>query len=200
VYDNRATTVGQQFYVRGNGAQVVATYSLVDTVGQNGTLAISGTGIGNMFSNPLFQSISAPMGLDSCWRGIDDGFQLAPNSPCRDAGDPTGIAATDVLGNARIVGSGVDIGPYEAAVVLAMPDADLPTTILAFPNPTAGAVMVQLPPEVLQVPEIWSMMGQRMAVRKVDLGGNRWELDMTGLAAGLYWIRAGKASGTVLRH
>ena len=48
---------------------------------------------------------------------LDENLMPKPGSPCIDAGNPEGIVATsDVLGNERIQGSGIDIGAIEASI------------------------------------------------------------------------------------
>ncbi|MDP2896618.1 MAG: right-handed parallel beta-helix repeat-containing protein [bacterium] len=58
-------------------------------------------GIGNMDEDPLFT----------------EGFRLAPDSPCIDAGTGADAPATDIEGEARPYGAGVDIGADEYADV-----------------------------------------------------------------------------------
>ena len=45
----------------------------------------------------------------------DNNYQLLPDSPCRDAGDPKAAATCDFTGRARPVGAAPDMGAYEVA-------------------------------------------------------------------------------------
>lgn len=113
VWNNAATGVGPQFYVKGNGAQIIATYSDIDMTGQNTPHIISGAGTGNLNTNPLFINLANAIGADNCWMSADDGLRLQNNSPCIDAGNNSGIYATDLAGDPRLSGSFVDMGAYE---------------------------------------------------------------------------------------
>jgi len=125
VWNNTATGAGPQFYVRGTGAEVVATYSNIDLTGQNFPHIISGVGTGNIDINPLFLNIALGAGVDGNWITADDGLQLQNFSPCIDVGDNTGVSLTDILSNNRIFNSTVDMGAYEL-------DMPLPIELLYF--------------------------------------------------------------------
>ena len=125
VWNNTSTSGPDQFYIRGTGAQVIATYSDIDMTNQPGPHSISGAGTGNLSQNPLFLDMADADGLDNCWLTADDGLQLQAISPCLDAGDNTSTYPTDILGNARISGTTVDMGLYEM-------QQPLPVEILSF--------------------------------------------------------------------
>jgi hypothetical protein len=61
-------------------------------------------GIGNIEENPLLVGDAA------------GSLQLAPGSPCLDAGTTDGAPTTDLNGNPRPAGAGVDMGAYEGPV------------------------------------------------------------------------------------
>lgn len=141
VWNNTATGVGPQFYVRGTGAQVVATYSDISLNGQNSPHVISGTGIGNIDSNPLFLNISSGTGADGVWMTTDDGLQFQNSSPCIDIGNNSGVSATDILSNNRIFNATVDMGAYEHdSTTLVVNDNQLDLNITLYPNPTSSFV------------------------------------------------------------
>jgi hypothetical protein len=61
--------------------------------------------------DPRFVDTVNPAGADEIWMTADDGLRLQADSPCINAGDPSGAPAIDILGNPRI---GLpDIGAYE---------------------------------------------------------------------------------------
>jgi hypothetical protein len=113
VWNNTATGAGPQFYVRGTGAQVLATYSDIDLTGQSSPHILSGPGTGNIEIAPLFQDIADGNGADDCWFSNDDGLQLQGTSLCIDAGIGTNTSSPDILGNTRISGPFIDMGAYE---------------------------------------------------------------------------------------
>ncbi|HOZ46818.1 MAG TPA: choice-of-anchor Q domain-containing protein [Candidatus Hydrogenedentes bacterium] len=62
--------------------------------------------------------------VDPLFRGTFD-LRLQPNSPCIDSGTAAGAPEADILGNARPLGSGVDMGAYEDAGLVADFSADI---------------------------------------------------------------------------
>ncbi|WP_174412243.1 choice-of-anchor Q domain-containing protein [Aquimarina macrocephali] len=113
VWGNTATEISPQFYVRGQGAQVLATYSDIDLIGQTSPHIIAGATTGNINANPLFSNIDIGPGSDGIWRTNDDGLKLQSLSPCIDTGNNAGVISTDILLNNRIFNATVDIGAYE---------------------------------------------------------------------------------------
>jgi hypothetical protein len=117
-WGNTASGTGPQFITFG-GATFTATYSVIDITSQNAPHIISGPGTGNIFSAPSFLNIANAIGPDNCWLTSDDGLQLQLSSQGVDAGNNTGVPATDIRGYSRISNGIVDMGAYEfnAAVV-----------------------------------------------------------------------------------
>lgn len=113
VRNNTATGVGPQFYIRGDESQVIATYSNIDMTSQSLPHIISGLGEGNINEDPLFNNIFNAIGTDECWMTSDDGLQLQNSSPSINTGDNTETFDTDITNSTRIIGSNVDMGPYE---------------------------------------------------------------------------------------
>ena len=70
-------------------------------------------GVGNINADPLFVDADGP---DNLVGTADDNLRLRANSSCINGGDNTALppgVATDLDGNARIVGVTVDMGAYE---------------------------------------------------------------------------------------
>lgn len=116
VWGNTATGVGQQFYIRGTNAQVIAHNTLIDISAASQpsphSLAVTSTNIVN--SAPQLMSINNARGADACWLTNDDGLQLTVTSPAIGAGNNTyNSSSLDILNNPRINGTNIDIGPYE---------------------------------------------------------------------------------------
>lgn len=150
IWNNTATGVGPQFYVRGSGAQVLATYSDIDLTGQNGAHVISGAGTGNIEVNPEFGDITSGAGLDGIWMTEDDGLQLLTTSPCVNAGDNTGVFSTDILMNGRIVNGTVDMGSYELQEPIGgVGENSLNINVKLFPSPTSDILNVSFDPSGL---------------------------------------------------
>ncbi|MFK7749975.1 MAG: T9SS type A sorting domain-containing protein [Kordia sp.] len=143
VWNNTATGTSPQFYVRGTGAEVVATYSDIDLTGQSGAHVISGAGTGNIDINPLFLDIASGAGLDGIWMTADDGLQLQNSSPCIDVGDNSGVYATDILANNRLFNTTVDMGAYEFdSTTLAIQNTTPIVELVLYPNPTKDFIQL----------------------------------------------------------
>ena len=87
------------------------------------------SGTGNVDGSPLFVNLNDPDGPDDKWFTEDDGLRLKDGSPGIDAGhnaslpadtydldndgNKTELSPFDLLGRTRLVGSVVDLGPYE---------------------------------------------------------------------------------------
>lgn len=141
IWNNTATGAGPQFYVRGTGAEVVATYSNIDMTGQNSPHVISGMGTGNIDTDPLFLNSASGVGVDGNWMTADDGLQLQNSSPCIDVGDNTGVSLTDILSNNRIFNTTVDMGAYEFdSSTLGIENDKLNLDIVLYPNPTSNVI------------------------------------------------------------
>jgi hypothetical protein len=139
VWNNTATGTSPQFYVRGTGAQVVATYSDIDLTGQSAPHVISGAGTGNIDTDPLFLNSALGVGVDGNWMTADDGLQLQNSSLCIDVGDNTGVALTDLLSNNRIFNATVDMGAYEFdSATLDIENNEPTLDVILYPNPTSN--------------------------------------------------------------
>ena len=76
-------------------------------------LVISGSNVGNLFSNPNFLNINNAIGLDDCWMSPDDGLSLLISSNVINRGVNNNLQLIDINQQQRISGAAVDIGPYE---------------------------------------------------------------------------------------
>lgn len=131
--DNYAQVSGGAIYVRnsctvdvrnsviwnntGGGAQAIANEGLA-VIGVTYSDVQGGyTGTGNINIDPAFNKASDADGADNLWRTSDDGLALRAASPLANTGSnaaiPVGVT-TDILGNARILNTTVNMGAYEA--------------------------------------------------------------------------------------
>lgn len=130
-YGNTASGAGPQFYILG-GAEFTLSYSIIDMSGQNPPHLITGPGTGNILSAPVFLDMADADGTDNCWLTPDDGLQLQLSSPGVDAGDPSGLPATDIRNYPRVMNGAADMGGYEFFI------SALPVTWLDFYGSTNG--------------------------------------------------------------
>lgn len=187
LWNNTATGAAPQFYVRGTGAEVHATYSDIDMTGQTGQNVLSGATTGNIAVDPMFMDLADAIGPDGCWMTNDDGIRLDQLSPAIDAGNSANVWSTDLAGNVRVVGSSVDMGPYEDQGVVAV---DLLHSEVEFeigPNPVAEKLFVKASPEMIEDLQLFNLQGQMLPLKSIRAG----VLDVSGLEAGIYFARSG---------
>ena len=139
-WGNEASGTGPQFFLLG-GATFTVTYSVINLTGQNNPHVLSGAGTGNISTNPLFVNITSGVGADNQWLTADDGLRLQSSSPAVDQGNNTGVPATDILSNPRIINTTVDMGAYErsTSIVTALEENEL-AEIKLYPNPASHMV------------------------------------------------------------
>lgn len=101
-------------------------------------------GKGNINDDPLFVNEDDPDGLDNVYGTDDDGLRLSEDSRSLNSGDSAGVyIKTDIIGNLRIQGKNIDMGPYEFHVENPVPPIKLLpifeektlSIIEIFPNP-----------------------------------------------------------------
>ena len=137
-----------------NGGTISVAKSLIEGSGgsSNWNAAFGTDNGGNIDANPAFVNTADPDGTDNLWRTVDDGLQLASNSPAINAGNNTNVSATDITGAGRIQQTTVDMGAYEAtctpvtpAVAIAVTNGSNPscagTSVTFTATPTHGGSM-----------------------------------------------------------
>jgi hypothetical protein len=139
-WGNTASGTGPQFLILANAA-FVATYTDIDLAGQTSPHIMSGPGTATINSNPTFFNIANGVGPDNKWMTADDGLQIFSSSPCVNAGDNTGVTATDILNNSRTQFGIVDMGPYENMIITSLSkNGSESDDIILYPNPTKDQV------------------------------------------------------------
>lgn len=205
VRNNTATGTGPQFYVRGTGAQVVATYSNINLTGQSSPHIISGAGTGNIDTDPLFLDIASGAGADGNWMTADDGLQLQNTSPCIDAGDNTGVALTDILANTRIQNSVVDMGAYEFdPATLSIENNRQNLGINLYPNPTSNIINIsfntlETNTISLLLYDINGRLIKTIANNQKTTGTFNYKIDVSQQQAGIYFLKLQTTKGTYIR-
>jgi hypothetical protein len=193
-WGNTASGIGPQFFILGD-ASFVATYSNVDLTNQSTPHTISGVGTGNINTNPLFVNVATGAGVDNTWFTSDDGLQLQLTSPCKDAGDNSGVSTTDLLSKKRIINSMVDMGAYEYnSPSVSVESLRLTNKIISvYPNPTSNIIHVDY--EVLKTDnvriELTNALGQVVyskASIENKVGHQSLVIDTDTFAAGLYQL------------
>lgn len=110
-------------------------------------------------------------------------FQLTSGSPAIDTGNNTYISGTtDVLGNARIVNTTVDLGAYEFDASLSNVSFNNFTDFTIYPNPASSLLNISSYDEI-KLAEIYSLEG------KLVLKSTQKKIDISNLSSGLYIIK-----------
>ncbi len=183
VWNNTATGEGQQFYIRGNGAQVIATYSDIDLSGQNSPHVISGPGTGNLNTTPQFVNILNALGADNCWLTTDDGLYLQSASPLINSGNSSGASTSDILGMNH--SGNPDIGAYEYQPVSQITDNDVGDFTI-YPNPVSDKLTINFPDNSEHSAQLYDIYGK---VIKSEIIVSNQILTISDLPNGLYLIK-----------
>lgn len=186
IRNNSATSDGPQFYVRGVGAQVNATYSNIDLAGQNVPHVISGAGTGNIDTDPQFIDLADAIGIDDCWMTSDDGLQLQNGSPSINVGDNMNTYPTDILGNARIIESVVDMGAYESLGTMSVNTLSQTKNIKVYPNPSNGKFTIATSGAYSTSYQLTDLEGR--VVGTGILTGQQTEVETFSLQMGIYLL------------
>jgi hypothetical protein len=159
--------------------------------------------------NQLFWDYEDNLDCDPMFSGNEQHpLSLLENSSCIDAGTldlPAGLELpeTDIVGNPRIMGSGIDMGAYEYNPFSNTVTEELNMTEFNFyPNPVRisncrGSVIIKYP-QVLDESgyelKIYNTKGQRVWESELSTGyeGIRWDCSNTDgeiVSAGVYFLR-----------
>ena len=183
VWNNSATADGPQFYIRGNGAEVIATYSDIDLSGQVAPHVISGSGTGNLNTNPQFVNILNALGADNCWMTSDDGLHLQNVSPLINAGNSTGATTEDILGMPH--SGNPDMGAYEY-----QPSSQLmshhTTDFTIYPNPASNELNIKPPDKLEHRIQLYDIYGK---VLKSETIVGHQIIHISDFPIGLYLVK-----------
>lgn len=201
VWGNSAANGSPQFLILG-GATLSATYTDIDLAGQIPPNVLSGPVTGNIQSDPLFVSMLQPSGADNTWISADDGFRVQSTSPCVDAGDNTGVAATDLIGGNRIQNTVVDMGAYEYTESSASLTEGKQLDLTVSPNPAGDWVKLTGYAEgSLNRVSIIDLNGKELLNSgTLEKGNDELELDLKALEAGTYLLHVETTAGTSVKR
>lgn len=146
---------------------------------------------------------------------VGDGYDVvadvltSPTCPLVDAGEShPDLTATDLVGNARVLGPAVDVGAYELDAPLAV-DARVAVSSLAleqnYPNPCHPQTEIRfhLPAREFVRLRVFDLRGRRVAELvngERDAGLHQAVFDATSVAAGLYFYRLDAGSQVLTRR
>jgi len=132
-------------------------------------------------SNPMFTN----------YAGGD--YTLQSGSPAKDSGDnskiPVGITG-DLLGNARIFNTTVDMGVYEYVAPLGLSENNTLKSFTVFPNPTKGNLHISSNEPIEKV-EVYNYIGQQV------LKSTEAIVNTANLSNGIYLLKVYVNSGKV---
>jgi len=110
-------------------------------------------------------------------------FQLNSGSPAIDSGNNTYvIGTTDILGNARIHNTTIDMGAYEYDVALGNVSFTSLNDFMVYPNPTANSLMIHTTEEIKSV-SVYSLDGKEI------LNSIEKTIDVSTLQNGIYLVK-----------
>ncbi len=137
---------------------------------------------GNLDANPLFADAAT------------QDYRLLGQSPSVNAGSSVfynsgatpdlSMLTSDLAGNDRIMGSAVDMGAFEFDPNLQAASFELADGMSIYPNPAQDVVFIRSADSTVKEVKIYSALGKElMAVRSAAI-------DLSGLSAGVYFVRA----------
>lgn len=117
---------------------------------------------------------------------INDDFSIKSTSPAIDQGLSTGVNLpnVDLNGEARISGSGVDLGCYEFQSTVGVQDHEFSKSLESstFPNPTNGLVTFSISDQIENI-EVFNMNGQSLLRESFSN-----QINLESLNPGVYMI------------
>ena len=182
VWNNTATGLGQQFYLKGSGSQVVATYSDIDLSGQASPHILSGATTGNLNTDPKFVNLNNAIGLDNCWLTADDGLHLQSESTLLNAGSSTNALTTDIMGVGRY--SNPEIGVYETVPPVVVKQI-LMDNLSVFPNPSQGIYNFNFNDNLTHTLRVYSIFGTLVLTTNIK---NSQQLNLSSFSNGIYIV------------
>ena len=125
---------------------------------------------------------------------LNANFTLQGGSPAIDSGS-NGLLVSgmsfDLNGNARIVGTNVDMGAYEYDAALSIESPNISNIFSVYPNPTNGLITIETNQEIKSV-KLFSLDG------KLLLEGQNSNLQIDNFPSGIYMLYLESVNGTTL--
>ena len=175
--DNGANTYIKNSILYGNGSLTPINYTGLGGPGLTNTISEGGQ-ISGINSNPL----------------LNANFTLQVGSPAIDSGS-NGLLVSgmsfDLNGNARIVGTNVDMGAYEYDAALSIESPNISNIFSVYPNPTNGLITIETNQEIKSV-KLFSLDG------KLLLEGQNSNLQIDNFPSGIYMLYLESVNGTTL--
>lgn len=175
--DNGANTYVKNSILYGNGSLTPINYTGLGGPGLTNTISEGGQ-ISGINSNPL----------------LNANFTLQVGSPAIDSGS-NGLLVSgmsfDLNGNARIVGTNVDMGAYEYDAALSIESPNISNIFSVYPNPTNGLITIETNQEIKSV-KLFSLDG------KLLLEGQNSNLQIDNFPSGIYMLYLESVNGTTL--
>jgi hypothetical protein len=175
--DNGSNSYVRNSIIYGNGST-----SPINPTGTGGSLLTNtiseGGQIGGINSNPYLHT----------------NYTLLPASPAINAGNNSyipGSVSLDLAGNARIVGTNVDMGAYEYDAALSIESPNISNIFSVYPNPTNGLITIETDQEIKSV-KLFSLDG------KLLLEGQNSNLQIDNFPSGIYMLYLESVNGTTL--
>ncbi|WP_055445082.1 T9SS type A sorting domain-containing protein [Lacinutrix himadriensis] len=185
---HNATINNSIFYGNeGAGSATTASVNNGHTLSPNLTLVNNSIGEDN-FSN--LTSLTNTSSANPMFTSATD-FTLQSGSPAIDAGDNSKIpvgTTTDLLGNARIFNTTVDMGVYEYGSTLDVEDFETKKDFIIYPNPTTCLLNIKMKADLIQA-EIYNIQGQKVLESTVK------SIPVSKLTSGMYVLQIEDVNG-----
>jgi hypothetical protein len=197
LYGNTSALSGNQIYLNDQYSQPPIYNCNIQggtsAFGLNGNVYV-GTYSNNIDFNPSFVAPSA--GSGNSFNGLIANWSLQSNSPCINAGNPTGsYPATDIAGNPRVYGSIIDIGAYEYQGLVGIKQLSIENTqINIYPNPTSSNFTIETINIEKQTLQVFDVTGKMVLNQSVE---GKTTIDVTSLSEGVYNLSLINSTGVI---
>lgn len=189
MWGNKASAAGNQLYFGDDASDPVISFCDIQggkaAFGTNANVFYLGSYTNNLDVVPVFVNPSA--GSGSTTNGLSGDWRLMGNSPCINSGDPNGgpYAATDIIGNTRVLDGIIDMGAYEI-LITGIKNATGQMSFTIYPNPSNGEFNIDATNMKINSIDVYNMIGAH--VFSMNSPGKKCTLDFTSLPKGIYFL------------
>lgn len=189
IWGNKASAAGNQLYFGDEASDPSISFCDIQggkaAFGTNANVFYLGSYTDNLDVAPVFVNPSANSG--STTNGLVGDWRLMGNSPCINSGDPNGgpYAATDIIGNTRVLDGIIDMGAYEI-LITGIKNATGQMSFTIYPNPSNGEFNIDARDMKINSIDVYNMIGAH--VFSMNSPGKKCALDFTYLPKGIYFL------------
>ncbi len=185
-----------QLQTQNNGSITFDVFNSIFWDNGSGTDIVGQGNVTSTYANSLFETPlpgDNNLSIDPLFLDPSNGdFQLDWASPAVDVGNPSFLnPATDLNGNPRQQGNGLDLGVYESPFTTSL-ETPTQAQLKLFPNPSSGLIQLELPTNSKgeSVVSLYDPLGALVFRDRFAERSSPVALDFSSLPAGIYLLSA----------